>query len=160
MLSSFCLYLLCWRIMSLCQKIVNKNVLQESGHKQDCYGWSFIHCTFSVLSVLLTNFNIEWRKLLLKHNFNILFATYAFQVVRMVVSTYQAASGAGAAAMEELKLQTREVFAFVFMYTFCFSLDTLHLVTVNNHIGSTAFLSTLQSCLFLCFFFLLSFLRY
>ncbi|KAM0937744.1 putative semialdehyde dehydrogenase, NAD-binding, aspartate-semialdehyde dehydrogenase, beta-type [Dioscorea sansibarensis] len=31
------------------------------------------------------------------------------KVVRMVVSTYQAASGAGAAAMEELKLQTREV---------------------------------------------------
>lgn len=28
----------------------------------------------------------------------------------MVVSTYQAASGAGAAAMEELELQTREVF--------------------------------------------------
>lgn len=27
----------------------------------------------------------------------------------MVVSTYQAASGAGAAAMEELELQTREV---------------------------------------------------
>jgi aspartate-semialdehyde dehydrogenase len=27
----------------------------------------------------------------------------------MVVSTYQAASGAGAAAMEELKLQTQEV---------------------------------------------------
>jgi len=27
----------------------------------------------------------------------------------MVVSTYQAASGAGAAAMEELKLQTKEV---------------------------------------------------
>lgn len=32
------------------------------------------------------------------------------QVTRMVVSTYQAASGAGAAAMEELELQTREVF--------------------------------------------------
>ncbi|KAF7067797.1 hypothetical protein CFC21_073636 [Triticum aestivum] len=31
------------------------------------------------------------------------------KVKRMVVSTYQAASGAGAAAMEELKLQTREV---------------------------------------------------
>lgn len=30
------------------------------------------------------------------------------KVVRMVVSTYQAASGAGAAAMEELELQTRE----------------------------------------------------
>ncbi|KAD1969852.1 hypothetical protein E3N88_42083 [Mikania micrantha] len=30
-------------------------------------------------------------------------------VLRMVVSTYQAASGAGAAAMEELELQTREV---------------------------------------------------
>ncbi|CAN1138339.1 Aspartate-semialdehyde dehydrogenase [Linum perenne] len=33
----------------------------------------------------------------------------AMQVLRMVVSTYQAASGAGAAAMEELELQTREV---------------------------------------------------
>ncbi|KAF5194841.1 Aspartate-semialdehyde dehydrogenase [Thalictrum thalictroides] len=31
------------------------------------------------------------------------------KVIRMVVSTYQAASGAGAAAMEELKLQTHEV---------------------------------------------------
>ncbi|MCL7030780.1 hypothetical protein MKW94_020985 [Papaver nudicaule] len=31
------------------------------------------------------------------------------KVVRMVVSTYQAASGAGAAAMDELELQTREV---------------------------------------------------
>lgn len=31
------------------------------------------------------------------------------KVKRMVVSTYQAASGAGAAAMEELELQTREV---------------------------------------------------
>ncbi|RZB95303.1 uncharacterized protein LOC114421231 [Glycine soja] len=31
------------------------------------------------------------------------------KVLRMVVSTYQAASGAGAAAMEELQLQTREV---------------------------------------------------
>lgn len=31
------------------------------------------------------------------------------KVLRMVVSTYQAASGAGAAAMEELVLQTREV---------------------------------------------------
>ncbi|KAG8098251.1 hypothetical protein GUJ93_ZPchr0013g35043 [Zizania palustris] len=33
------------------------------------------------------------------------------KVLRMVVSTYQAASGAGAAAMEELKLQTQEVLA-------------------------------------------------
>lgn len=33
------------------------------------------------------------------------------QVKRMVVSTYQAASGAGAAAMHELELQTREVFS-------------------------------------------------
>jgi aspartate-semialdehyde dehydrogenase len=31
------------------------------------------------------------------------------QVKRIVVSTYQAASGAGAAAMAELELQTREV---------------------------------------------------
>lgn len=31
------------------------------------------------------------------------------QVVRMVVSTYQAASGAGAAAMRELEQQTHEV---------------------------------------------------
>jgi aspartate-semialdehyde dehydrogenase len=34
------------------------------------------------------------------------------QVLRMIVSTYQAASGAGAAAMEELKLQTQEVHLF------------------------------------------------
>jgi len=34
---------------------------------------------------------------------------WTWQVQRMVVSTYQAASGAGAAAMEELELQTREV---------------------------------------------------
>ena len=33
----------------------------------------------------------------------------------MVVSTYQAASGAGAAAMEELVQQTREVFFFFFI---------------------------------------------
>jgi aspartate-semialdehyde dehydrogenase len=32
----------------------------------------------------------------------------------MVVSTYQAASGAGAAAMEELKLQTQEVHIFFY----------------------------------------------
>ncbi|KAM2655557.1 hypothetical protein EV1_011185 [Malus domestica] len=32
-----------------------------------------------------------------------------FHVKRMVVSTYQAASGAGAAAMRELELQTKEV---------------------------------------------------
>lgn len=31
----------------------------------------------------------------------------------MVVSTYQAASGAGAAAMEELEQQTREVLFFI-----------------------------------------------
>jgi aspartate-semialdehyde dehydrogenase len=31
------------------------------------------------------------------------------KVKRMIVSTYQAASGAGAAAMEELKDQTRDV---------------------------------------------------
>ena len=31
------------------------------------------------------------------------------QVRRMVVSTYQAASGAGQAAMDELELQTKEV---------------------------------------------------
>lgn len=42
----------------------------------------------------------------------------------MVVSTYQAASGAGAAAMEELELQTREVssfffFVFLFFPQFC-----------------------------------------
>jgi len=35
-----------------------------------------------------------------------------WQVLRMVVSTYQAESGAGAAAMEELKLQTQEVHIF------------------------------------------------
>lgn len=33
----------------------------------------------------------------------------ACKVKRMVVSTYQAASGAGAAAMEELRTQTRDV---------------------------------------------------
>lgn len=39
-----------------------------------------------------------------------------FQVKRMVVSTYQAASGAGAAAMRELELQTHEVsFYFIFL---------------------------------------------
>jgi aspartate-semialdehyde dehydrogenase len=38
------------------------------------------------------------------------------QVLRMVVSTYQAASGAGAAAMEELELQTREVWIDLFYY--------------------------------------------
>jgi len=37
---------------------------------------------------------------------------WMWQVQRMVVSTYQAASGAGAAAMEELELQTREVSVF------------------------------------------------
>lgn len=31
------------------------------------------------------------------------------KVKRMIVSTYQAASGAGAAAMEELRQQTRDV---------------------------------------------------
>lgn len=37
----------------------------------------------------------------------------------MVVSTYQAASGAGAAAMEELELQTREVcILFLVIYLF------------------------------------------
>lgn len=41
-----------------------------------------------------------------------------FQVTRMVVSTYQAASGAGAAAMHELELQTREVC----LIPFCFLL--------------------------------------
>lgn len=34
----------------------------------------------------------------------------------MVVSTYQAASGAGAAAMEELELQTREVYYNSYMF--------------------------------------------
>lgn len=34
----------------------------------------------------------------------------------MVVSTYQAASGAGAAAMEELELQTREVWFIYIVY--------------------------------------------
>lgn len=41
-----------------------------------------------------------------------------WQVLRMVVSTYQAASGAGAAAMEELKLQTKEVCFFFPMLLF------------------------------------------
>ena len=39
---------------------------------------------------------------------------WVLQVTRMVVSTYQAASGAGAAAMEELELQTREVIIILF----------------------------------------------
>lgn len=34
---------------------------------------------------------------------------FCCQVKRMIVSTYQAASGAGAAAMEELRSQTRDV---------------------------------------------------
>lgn len=42
------------------------------------------------------------------------------QVLRMVVSTYQAASGAGAAAMEELEQQTREV---LFLYLKIFSTE-------------------------------------
>lgn len=37
----------------------------------------------------------------------------------MVVSTYQAASGAGAAAMEELKQQTREVFLDIYCQYYC-----------------------------------------
>ncbi|CAI0459322.1 unnamed protein product [Linum tenue] len=43
------------------------------------------------------------------------------KVLRMVVSTYQAASGAGAAAMEELELQTREVFLHlsILIYILC-----------------------------------------
>ena len=36
----------------------------------------------------------------------------------MVVSTYQAASGAGAAAMEELEQQTREVFNCAILISF------------------------------------------
>lgn len=43
------------------------------------------------------------------------------QVVRMVVSTYQAASGAGAAAMEELVQQTREVSSLSKL--FCFGIS-------------------------------------
>lgn len=37
----------------------------------------------------------------------------------MVVSTYQAASGAGAAAMEELELQTREVVYLFYLISLC-----------------------------------------
>lgn len=44
-----------------------------------------------------------------------------FQVKRMVVSTYQAASGAGAAAMRELELQTKEV-SFLLYHSHCFLL--------------------------------------
>ena len=36
-------------------------------------------------------------------------SAYTLQVKRMVISTYQAASGAGQAAMDELELQTKEV---------------------------------------------------
>ncbi|KAF6150215.1 hypothetical protein GIB67_000089 [Kingdonia uniflora] len=48
------------------------------------------------------------------------------KVIRMVVSTYQAASGAGAAAMEELELQTREwetlgneIYLIIHIFVFC-----------------------------------------
>jgi aspartate-semialdehyde dehydrogenase len=44
------------------------------------------------------------------------FIFFFFQVKRMVVSTYQAASGAGAAAMRELELQTHEV-SFIFSFS-------------------------------------------
>lgn len=43
----------------------------------------------------------------------VFYTVWIFQVTRMVVSTYQAASGAGAAAMEELEQQTREVIFFL-----------------------------------------------
>lgn len=39
----------------------------------------------------------------------------------MVVSTYQAASGAGAAAMEELELQTREVLLLHIFYSISYT---------------------------------------
>ena len=42
----------------------------------------------------------------------------------MVVSTYQAASGAGAAAMEELELQTREVSLLYSLFSAPVYLDT------------------------------------
>ena len=47
----------------------------------------------------------------------ICFIAVIMQVKRMVVSTYQAASGAGAAAMEELEQQTHEV---QFIYIVCY----------------------------------------
>lgn len=51
----------------------------------------------------------------------------------MVVSTYQAASGAGAAAMEELVQQTREVFSVYYLITliaFCLSSYLLDVLLV------------------------------
>jgi hypothetical protein len=60
-----------------------------------------------------------------------------WQVLRMVVSTYQAASGAGAAAMEELKLQTKEV-QFLFSSLCCpFQLRCLFGYTLSDllHLG-------------------------
>lgn len=47
----------------------------------------------------------------------------------MVVSTYQAASGAGAAAMEELELQTREVFHKLLYF---FSFEVFHIMHLSN----------------------------
>lgn len=52
------------------------------------------------------------------------------QVVRMVVSTYQAASGAGAAAMEELELQTREVLTYCVFYLGFVSSSTCDLILI------------------------------
>lgn len=60
------------------------------------------------------------------------------QVKRMVISTYQAASGAGAAAMEELELQTREVFIFT--------------TSLSDLKGKSFFLSFSPFNLYTCFF--------
>lgn len=60
------------------------------------------------------------------------------KVVRMVVSTYQAASGAGAAAMEELMQQTREVLdgkeptCKIFKQQYAFNLFSHNAVVLSN----------------------------
>jgi aspartate-semialdehyde dehydrogenase len=59
------------------------------------------------------------------------------QVLRMVVSTYQAASGAGAAAMEELKLQSQEVHFFFpcWLLQFCLLVTSSIFYTLFLGIG-------------------------
>lgn len=60
------------------------------------------------------------------------------QVLRMVVSTYQAASGAGAAAMEELKLQTKEV---QFLFFPMLNLSSCDFCLVTHSVIYTSFRS-------------------
>lgn len=47
-------------------------------------------------------------------------------MVRTVVSTYQATSGAGAAALEELELRTRDVFQYFFSLVHVFLILCLY----------------------------------